>query len=73
MTTVDTGNRQQGLKVMDEVYGAGFTDTLPREYTPVLEKTVEHLFGESWSRPGLSVRDRRLLVIGATAALGRRT
>ena len=71
MTTVDTGNRQQGLKVMDEVYGAGFTDTLPREYTPVLEKTVEHLFGEIWSRPGLSVRDRRLLVIGATAALGR--
>ena len=71
MTTVDTGNRQQGLKVMDEVYGTGFTDTLPREYTPVLEKTVEHLFGEIWSRPGLSVRDRRLLVIGATAALGR--
>jgi len=53
------------------VYGAGFTGTLPREYTPVLEKTVEHLFGEIWSRPGLSVRDRRLLVIGATAALGR--
>jgi 4-carboxymuconolactone decarboxylase len=57
--------------MMDEVYGAGFTDTLPGEYTPVLEKTVEHLFGEIWNRPGLSVRDRRLLVIGATAALGR--
>jgi 4-carboxymuconolactone decarboxylase len=37
----------------------------------MLEKTVDHLFGEVWSRPGLSIRDRRLLVIGATAALGR--
>jgi 4-carboxymuconolactone decarboxylase len=71
VTTVDTENRRQGLKVMDEVYGAGFADTLPSEYTPVFEKTVEHLFGEIWNRPGLSVRDRRLLVIGATAALGR--
>ncbi|MET8757753.1 carboxymuconolactone decarboxylase family protein [Lentzea sp. NPDC004782] len=71
MTTVDTGSRRRGLKVMDEVYGTGFTDTLPSEYTPMLEKTVEHLFGEIWNRPGLSIRDRRLLVIGATAALGR--
>ncbi|WP_369228632.1 carboxymuconolactone decarboxylase family protein (plasmid) [Streptomyces sp. R39] len=71
MTTVDTGSRRRGLKVMDEVYGTGFTDTLPSEYTPMLEKTVEHLFGEIWNRPGLSVRDRRLLVVGATAALGR--
>ncbi|HWD05806.1 MAG TPA: carboxymuconolactone decarboxylase family protein [Amycolatopsis sp.] len=60
-----------GRKMMDEVYGAGFSETLPAETTPMLEKTVDHLFGEIWSRPGLSVRDRRLLVLGATAALGR--
>jgi len=60
-----------GLKMMDEVYGPGFTGSLPAETTPMLEKTVDHLFGEIWSRPGLSVRDRRLLVLGATAALGR--
>ncbi|MFJ8816378.1 carboxymuconolactone decarboxylase family protein [Amycolatopsis thermoflava] len=60
-----------GLSMMDEVYGPGFTDSLPAERTPMLEKTVDHLFGEIWSRPGLSVRDRRLLVLGATAALGR--
>ncbi|GAB2964678.1 carboxymuconolactone decarboxylase family protein [Amycolatopsis acidiphila] len=60
-----------GLKTMDEVYGPGFTDSLPAERSPMLEKTVDHLFGEIWSRPGLSVRDRRLLVLGATAALGR--
>jgi 4-carboxymuconolactone decarboxylase len=62
---------QRGLEMMDEVYGAGFAASLPAERTPMLAKTVEHLFGEIWSRPGLSVRDRRLLVLGATAALGR--
>jgi 4-carboxymuconolactone decarboxylase len=66
-----SGDTELGLKMMDEVYGAGFTENLPAERTPMLEKTVDHLFGEIWSRPGLSVRDRRLLVIGATAALGR--
>lgn len=60
-----------GLKTMDAVYGPGFAESLPDDRTPMLEKTVDHLFGEIWSRPGLSIRDRRLLVLGATAALGR--
>jgi len=60
-----------GLKTMDAVYGPGFADSLPDDWTPMLEMTVDHLFGEVWSRPGLSIRDRRLLVLGATAALGR--
>jgi len=60
-----------GLKTMDAVYGSGFSQTMPDVSTPMMEDTVGHLFGEIWSRPGLSIRDRRLLVIGATAALGR--
>jgi 4-carboxymuconolactone decarboxylase len=67
----DTDRTAVGLEMMDAVYGAGFTKNLPAERTPMLEATIGHLFGEIWSRPGLSVRDRRLLVIGATAALGR--
>jgi 4-carboxymuconolactone decarboxylase len=63
--------RRRGLRMMDAVYGEGFSATMPEEGTPMLEATVGHLFGEIWSRPGLSVRDRRLLVLGATAALGR--
>jgi 4-carboxymuconolactone decarboxylase len=63
--------RQHGLDMMDAVYGAGFSATLPDADSPMLADTIDHLFGEIWSRPGLSVRDRRLLVIGATAALGR--
>jgi 4-carboxymuconolactone decarboxylase len=62
---------QLGLKTMDAVYGPGFSETMPDVSNPMLEDTIDHLFGEIWSRPGLSIRDRRLLVIGATAALGR--
>ena len=32
--------------------------------------TVEHLFGEVWTREGLSMRDRRLLLIGLLTGLG---
>ncbi|PPF87297.1 hypothetical protein C5E07_16705 [Pseudoclavibacter sp. RFBJ3] len=63
---------EDGTRVMDAVYGAGFSQRLPEEgRTPLLRDTVEHLFADIWSRPGLSIRDRRLLVLGATAALGR--
>ena len=37
----------------------------------LLGETVDQLFGAIWNRPGLSVRDRRLLVLGATAMLGK--
>lgn len=32
--------------------------------------TVEHLFGDVWEREGLSLRDRRLLLIGLMVAEG---
>jgi 4-carboxymuconolactone decarboxylase len=63
---------QAGLDMVDKVYGAGYHATMtPMKGMPFVDETVNHLFGEIWSRPGLSIRDRRLLVIGATAMLGR--
>lgn len=62
---------QRGLAMMDKVYGPGFSTTMPEQLDPYTHETAQHLFGDVWSRPGLSVRDRRLLVMGATAALGR--
>lgn len=58
---------------MDAVYGAGFSDRYPpyAEVRPFSRQTVETLFGEVWGRPGLPVRDRRLLVLGAVSMLGR--
>ena len=61
--------RQRGMAKMQEVYG--FTvdpDSVGGEYVDV---TVDHLFGEIWSRPALDIRDRRLLTIGVIAAMGQ--
>lgn len=63
--------RERGLAVMDAVYGEGLRQSMPEVSTPFTDTTAEHLFGEVWTRPGLSIRERRLLVLGATAALGR--
>jgi 4-carboxymuconolactone decarboxylase len=63
---------QHGLAVVDQVYGPGSREMMtPAKGVPFVDEIVSHVFGEIWGRPGLSVRDRRLLVIGATAMLGR--
>jgi 4-carboxymuconolactone decarboxylase len=63
---------QAGLDMVDKVYGAGYHAMMtPAKGMPFVDEIVNHVFGEIWSRPGLSMRDRRLLVIGATAMLGR--
>jgi 4-carboxymuconolactone decarboxylase len=67
---------EAGLAVLARVYGdeLGFRERLANltpEQTPYTLETLEHLFAEIWSRPGLSVRDRRLLVVGVTDGLGR--
>ncbi|MFE3262303.1 carboxymuconolactone decarboxylase family protein [Nocardia sp. NPDC059229] len=58
--------RRRGLAKMAEVYGWEFKDG-PGDHFAV---TADHLFGDIWSRPELSVRDRRLLLLGALTAQG---
>jgi 4-carboxymuconolactone decarboxylase len=58
--------RKRGLARMNEVYGWDTPDS-PGDF---LALTVDHLFAEIWSRPGLSLRDRRLLVMGMLAGHG---
>ena len=58
--------RQRGLAKMAEVYGTEFQD-YPSDHFAV---TADHLFAEIWSRPGLTIRDRRLILLGALAAQG---
>lgn len=64
--------RKAGLEMMDKVYGEGFSQRLKDINSPILDDTLEHLFAEIWSRSNLSVRDRRLLIMGATVATGKR-
>lgn len=61
-----------GGTMMGKVYGKDFPSPNAKlGQSPFMDETMGHLFADIWSRPGLSVRDRRLLVLGATAALGR--
>lgn len=53
--------RQRGLEMMGKVYGFEFQDGPGAHFAA----TADHLFADIWSRPGLSIRDRRLLLLGA--------
>lgn len=58
--------RRRGLEKMEEVYGFEMTDGAGDFF----RYTADHLFADIWSRPGLSDRDRRLILIGMLAGQG---
>ena len=58
---------ERGMKKMAEVYAWKEVPDLPSEF---FKLTADHLFGDIWSREGLSLRDRRMLLLGVVAALG---
>ena len=58
--------RARGLRKMEEVYGFDMTDGVGDFFA----YTADHLFADIWSRPGLSDRDRRLLLIGLLSGQG---
>jgi 4-carboxymuconolactone decarboxylase len=59
--------RERGMRRMADVYAWGQVPDLPGAFFGV---TAEHLFGDIWTREALTVRDRRLLLLGVIAALG---
>jgi 4-carboxymuconolactone decarboxylase len=63
---VTSDKRRRGLEKMSEVYGWDVHDG-PGDFFGI---TVDHLFAEIWTRPGLSIRDRRLLVLGLLTGQG---
>jgi 4-carboxymuconolactone decarboxylase len=66
--TSDRDRRQKGLEKMAAVYGwPPVTDSPDNEFFGV---TVEHLFADIWTRDLLTVRQRRLLLLGALMASG---
>ena len=67
----DRTRRQQGLDKFNEVYGRKLPAPSPGTMA-FFDLMLEQLFGEIWTRPALSLRDRRLLVMGAIVALGER-
>jgi 4-carboxymuconolactone decarboxylase len=65
MTAADDERRERGREQMRAVYGWDIDPTTPFE-----QATVDHLFAEVWTQGALSVRDRRLVLIGMAAASG---
>jgi 4-carboxymuconolactone decarboxylase len=58
--------RRRGLEKMEQVYGFDMRDG----DGDFFRYTADHLFADIWRRPGLTDRDRRLLLIGMLAATG---
>jgi 4-carboxymuconolactone decarboxylase len=63
MSPDDASTRQRGLDTMAQVYGFEMQDG----EGDFFGYTADHLFADIWNRPGLSTRDRRLLLIGLLA------
>ncbi|ORA32287.1 carboxymuconolactone decarboxylase family protein [Mycobacterium aquaticum] len=59
--------RAKGLAKMNEVYGWEMPNI---EGDPYFDLTVDHLFGTIWTKPGLTMREKRLMTLSAVTALG---
>ncbi|WP_026149561.1 hypothetical protein [Sphingobium xenophagum] len=63
---------QKGLEVFDKVYGPGSSEmTLPYRESSFNQEIVGSQFANLWASDIFSMREKRLLVLGATAMLGR--
>jgi 4-carboxymuconolactone decarboxylase len=59
--------RRKGLEKMNEVYGWEMPDVEGNDF---FDLTADHLFGTIWTRPGLSMRDKRIMTLTVVTALG---
>jgi len=71
----DEQRRRAGLGVRREVLGDAHVDRAIAQTTPLntefQDLITRYAWGEIWTRPGLDVRSRRILVIGTMIAIGR--
>jgi 4-carboxymuconolactone decarboxylase len=60
---------EKGAAILQKLFaGATPRTALPADFARM---TVEHVFGDSWSRPGLSLEERELVTTSVLVALGR--
>ena len=63
---------KKGLDVFDAVYGPGTSEMVkPYKDTPFNQEIVGNQFANIWGDKAFSIREKRLMVLGATAMLGR--
>ncbi len=58
-----------GVEMYEKVLGE--PEPADRPLTGIREPSINHLFAKIWTRPGLSIRDRRLVTLALLAAQGR--
>jgi 4-carboxymuconolactone decarboxylase len=67
--------RASGLEQRREVLGDAHVDRAIAQTTPLTadfqDLITRYAWGEIWTRPGLDIRSRRILVIGTMIAIGR--
>ncbi len=63
-------DRQKGQQLFDEVYCKDLGELPPPGASKFIDYMLETLFAELWADGTLSIRDRRLLLLGAIAAQG---
>jgi len=64
----DSARRARGLEMIKEVYAGDVV--VPPEGNVFTDVMLEQVFAEVWSRDVLSIRDRRLLLLGIIAEKG---
>ena len=71
----DQQRHAKGLEMRRAVLGDAHVDRAIAQTTPVTQEfqdlITRYAWGEIWTRPGLDVRSRRILVIGTMIAIGR--
>jgi len=66
MTHEHDERRAAGQRMFEEVNGFA----IPEPDLPFTEMTVDHVFGEVWTRPGLTRKERRWIAITGVASAG---
>ena len=71
----DQERRANGLAIRRQVLGDAHVDRAIANTTPLTEEfqdlITRYAWGDIWTRPGLDVRTRRVLVLGTMIAIGR--
>jgi 4-carboxymuconolactone decarboxylase len=67
----DSERRRRGAEMMSKVY-AGDVKAPPEGHSAFVDLMLEQVFAEVWTREELSIRDRRLILLGIIGALGEK-
>lgn len=66
---------EAGVQLRRDIFGAEVTDqqlAKSNEFTrPMQDVVSKYCFGETWSRDGLSLRERSMITLSALCAMGR--